>query len=147
MVSIALEVLGVLSRWLHIVSAVLLIGGAIYARAVAVPALRALPLDDQADAWAVLVARFRPMVYAAIAGLLVSGTYNLLIHPGHTRLYNIWFGIKMLLAAHVFAAAMLAVKAPGEKPEDESRRVHRLSGVAISGLLVLLVAAYLRRIY
>jgi uncharacterized membrane protein len=147
MVSIALEVLGVLSRWLHIVSAVLLLGGVIYARAVAVPALRTLPLNDQAGAWAVLAARFRPLVYAAIAGLLVSGAYNLLTQPGHTRAYHIWFGIKMLLSAHVFASAMLAVKAPGEKLEDESRRVRRLSSTVISGLLVLLVAAYLRRIY
>jgi uncharacterized membrane protein len=109
--------------------------------------LRGLAVDEQGAAWAVLAARFRPIVYAAIAGLLVSGTYNLLTHPGHTRVYHIWFGIKMLLTAHIFASAILAVKAPGEKPDDEARRVRRLSGVVVSGLLVLLIAAYLRRIY
>jgi uncharacterized membrane protein len=128
-------------------SAVLLIGGAIYARSVAVPGLRALPSEDQFRVWTVFVARFRPVVYAAIAGLLVSGTYTLLTHPGHTRVYHIWFGIKMLLAAHIFAAALLSVKTPGETPEQETRRGRRLSGVAISGLLILLITAYLRRIY
>ncbi len=147
MISIAVEVLGVLSRWLHITSAVLLIGGAIYARTVAVPALRALAAEDRLRARAVLVVRFRSIVYAAIAGLLVSGTYSLLTHPGHTRLYHIWFGVKMLLAAHIFAAATLAVRTPEEKSDDPSRGARRLSGVVISGLLVLLIAAYLRRIY
>jgi uncharacterized membrane protein len=146
MISIAVEVLGVLSRWLHITSAVLLIGGAVYARTVAVPALRTLAAEDRLRAWAVLAARFRPMVYAAVAGLLVSGTYALLAHPGHTRLYHIWFGVKMLLAAHVFAAAVLAVRPP-EKDGDESQGVRRLSGVVVSGLVVLLIATYLRRIY
>lgn len=146
MVSIPLEVLGVFSRWLHIVSAVALIGGAIYVWGVWAPAWKALPDDDKPGAWAAQAARFRPLVYAAIAGLLVSGTYNLLTQPGHTRMYHIWFGVKMLLAAHVFVSAALAV-APAERPESESRGVRRLTGAAIVGLLAILVAAYLRRIY
>ncbi len=147
MVSIGVEVLGVLSRWLHIASALLLIGGAFYARSVAVPGLHALPSDDRFQVWSVFIARFRPVVYGAIAGLVVSGIYNLATHPGHTRVYHIWFGIKMLLSAHVFAAALLATREPDEKPDEESRRERRLSGVVISGLIVVLIAAYLRRIY
>ncbi|HPQ16868.1 MAG TPA: hypothetical protein PLP04_16670, partial [Bryobacteraceae bacterium] len=147
MVSIPLEVLGVFSRWLHIVSVVALIGGAIYVWGVAAPALKGLQDDDRTGAWAAQAARFRPLVYAAIAGLLVSGTYNLLTQPGHTRMYHIWFGVKMLLAAHVFVSAALAVSAPAERPESESRGVRRLAGAAIVGLLAILVAAYLRRIY
>jgi uncharacterized membrane protein len=138
MVLTALEVLGVLVRWLHIASAVVLIGGVAYARAVVVPALEALPEDERSGTWQRLNWSFRPMVYAAIAGLVVSGAYNFLIHPGHTRFYHIWFGVKMLLAAHVFAASLLAVKEP--KPS-------RLTSVVISGFFVILVAAFLRRIF
>lgn len=138
MVLIAIEVLGVLIRWLHIASSVLLIGGFAYCRMVAAPALDALAEDDRAEAWERLTKRYRPVVYAAIAGLLVSGIYNFLAHPGHTRYYQVWFGVKMLLAAHVFAASLLAVKEP--KPG-------RMTSVAISGFVVILVAAFLRRIF
>jgi uncharacterized membrane protein len=138
MILIAQEVLGVLVRWMHIVSAVLLIGGLAFARAVAVPALETLPEDERAEAWRRMAGRFRPMVYAAIAGLLVSGVYNLLIHPGHTQYYHMLFGIKILLALHVFAVSILAVKEP---------KLSRMSSAAISGLLAILLAAYLRRIF
>jgi uncharacterized membrane protein len=39
MVLMAAEVIGILMRWAHIVSAVMLIGGITYARVVAFPAL------------------------------------------------------------------------------------------------------------
>jgi uncharacterized membrane protein len=138
MILVALELLGVLARWLHVVSAALLVGGLAYARVVAVPALETLPDDERAEAWSRLAWRFRPLVLAAIAGLLVSGVYNLLIHPGHTQFYHMLFGIKMLLAVHVFVVSILAVKEP--KPS-------RMTSAAISGLLVILLAAYLRRIF
>lgn len=138
MILVTLELLGVLARWLHIASAALLVGGLAYARAVAVPALETLPDDERAEAWRRLAWRFRPLVLAMIAGLLVSGVSNLLIHRGHTQFYHMLFGIKMLLAAHVFAVSFLAVREP--KPS-------RMTSAVISGLLVILLAAYLRRIY
>jgi uncharacterized membrane protein len=138
MILIAQEVLAVLLRWVHIASAALLVGGFAYARAVAVPALQALSGDDRDQAWRRLALRFQPLVCGAIGGLLISGVYNFLIHPGHTRFYQIVFGVKMLLAAHVFAASLLAVKEP---------RPGRMTGLAISGFLVILLAACLTRIF
>jgi uncharacterized membrane protein len=138
MILIAQEVLGVLVRWLHIVSAALLVGGLAYARAVAVPALETLPDDERGEAWRRLAWRFRLVAHAAIAGLLVSGVYNFMINPGHTQFYNVLFGVKMLLAAVAFAASLLAVK--------ESKPISMTSAV-IAGFLVILLAAYLRRTY
>ena len=138
MIPPVMEVLGVLMRWLHIASAALLIGGVAYARLVAVPVLRILEDDERAAIWEQQMWRFRGVVYGAIAGLVGSGVYNFMLHAGHTRFYHALFGIKMLLAAHVFATSILLVKEP--KPS-------RMTSAAISGLLVILVAAYLRRIY
>jgi uncharacterized membrane protein len=138
MILVALELLGLLARWLHIASAVLLLGGLAYARAVAVPALEALSEDERAEAWQRLAWRFRPLAHAAIAGLLVSGVYNLLIHPGHTHFYIMLFGIKMLLAAVAFAASLRAVAE--SKPSW-------MTGAVISGFLVTLLGVYLPRIF
>lgn len=147
MVLVAAEVLSVLMRWVHITSVVVLIGGVIYARAIAAPALRALDLDERLGVWEHLTLRYRPMIYAAIAGLVVSGLYNFLIHPGHTWFYHLLLTVKLLLAAHVFAAAMLLARTPDGNPGDEARRSRRMTGIVISGLVIILIAAFLRRIF
>jgi hypothetical protein len=51
------------------------------------------------------------------------------------------FGIKLLLALHVFAMALLIAR-PGN-----SRRARMMTGAAISGLAIIAIAAYLRHIY
>jgi len=57
------------------------------------------------------------------------------------RDYQAWLGVKILFAAHVFAASLLATGT------DDAQRARRLTGAAVSGLVVLLVAAYLPRIF
>jgi hypothetical protein len=51
------------------------------------------------------------------------------------------------LALHVFAAAVLAVRASRAPGEEEARRLRRMTGAVLSGLAVILIAAYLRLIY
>jgi hypothetical protein len=144
---LAAEVFGVLMRWVHLASVVFTIGGFAYARLVEVPSLAAIPPEDRSAMMPLCSARFRPLIYSGIAGLLVSGLCNFLINPGHSRYYYTWFGIKMLLALHVFAAGLLVLRPSGADPDDQARRARRMSGILISGLLTILVAAYLRRIY
>ena len=136
----------ILMRWTHIASAAVLVGGLAYARLVAAPLIGATP-EERAEAAARLNDRFRWLVYAAIAGLLVSGVYNILVHRGHTAYYHAWFGVKVLLALHVFAAAMLTVRSTQAASANEARRLRRLSGAILSGLAVIGIAAYLRLIY
>jgi uncharacterized membrane protein len=134
-------------RWAQSASAAVLIGGLVYARFVVAPVLAESSPEERAEALDGLGKRFRPLVYAAIAGLLVSGLYNLLTHPGHTPYYHAWFGVKVLLALHVFAASALAVRASRAPSEQEARRLRRMSGAILTGMLVILIGAYLRLIY
>lgn len=142
MVPLAAELVNVLMRWAHIASAAILVGGVLFARVVAAPAL-----DSDPELLEKLARRYRHLLYAAVTGLLVSGTFNLLSHSGHTPYYHAWFGIKILLALHVFAGALLAVRSGPATPEAADKRLRRLSGVAVSGLAILLISAYLRSIY
>ena len=146
MVFVAAEVFGILMRWAHILSAVLLIGGIVYARMVAAPVLGEVQ-EEQPDLLRRLGVRFRPLVYASIVGLIVSGLYNYLMHLGHTRTYEMWFGIKVLLALHVFAGSILTVHAARAGGGGDAKLLRRMTGVILSGLAVTLIAAYLRRIY
>jgi len=135
------ELLNVIVRWMHIASVATLIGGLLYGRLVMVRAIATLapearePLSDRA------AAGFRPLVFTSIACLLLSGVYNFLSNPGHSPRYHALLGLKLLLVAHVFAVAILIVR-PGNP-----RRARMMTGTIISGLTIILISAWLRRIY
>src|SRR5215471_14920112 len=101
------DVLFVIMRWLHFASMATLVGGMIYGRLVMTPSAGALAPDAR-DAFGERAAgAYRPLVLAAVLGLIFSGTYNLLTNPGHTLTYHILLGVKLMLVLHVFAVAFL----------------------------------------
>jgi putative copper export protein len=135
------EALSVIMRWLHITSMTTLIGGMLYGRLVAARASESLTPDAREALGERAATAQRPMVYGAIAGLLISGVYNILTHPGHTPSYHMLLGIKLLLALHVFAVGMLIVR-----PRNP-RRNRMMTGVVISGLVIIMISAILRAIF
>lgn len=135
------DALFVLMRWLHFTSMATLIGGILYGRLVMTSALTSLAPDAR-DSFDANTARgYRPLVLGSVIGLIVSGTYNLLTNPGHTPKYHMLLGIKLMLALHVFAVAFLVTQ-----PKNP-RRSRMMTGTLISGLIILGISAYLRRIF
>ena len=135
------DVLYVIMRWLHIASVATLIGGMIFGRMVLAGAADGLSPDARESLLDRAALLYRPLVYSAMAALLISGTYNILTTPGHTPLYHMLLGIKLLLAMHVFAVAVLI-----SRPKNP-RRARMMTGAAISGLAIIGIAAYLRHIF
>jgi uncharacterized membrane protein len=135
------EFMLVLMRWLHIASAAVLAGGMLYGWLVLSPAAGALAADQREGLMRHAAARFVPLAYAAVAASLFSGIYNLFSSSGHTPRYHMLLGIKILLALHVFAAAMLVGAGKAKHPP------RTMAGAAISGLVIIAIAAYLRRIF
>ena len=135
------EALGIFMRWLHIASVVTLIGGMLYGWLVLVPASGVLAADARKALAERTAARYRQLVFGAIGALLLSGAYNLLTNPGHHLRYYILLGIKLLLVAHVFSVGILLVT---KNPEHRGRL---FAGAAISGLVIILISAYLRRTF
>jgi uncharacterized membrane protein len=124
-----MDLVGLASRWLHIASAVTLLGGAIFA-------MRLLVDPGLSEA----VGRTAKIFLAAVGGLLVSGLYNFLAKPAFPRGYHMIFGIKFLLALHVFAVAFLV----GRPDVAGSKRARQLTGLVISGAIIVALSAYLR---
>ncbi len=135
-----LDVLGVILRWLHIISAIALLGGMVYARFVVTPALSTLVPELQQKLSDSMARRYQGLLYSAIAALLISGTYNLVRKTGLTPLYHALFGIKVLLALHVFVVGFLAVQ-PGNQ-----KRARQVTGIVISGILIVAISAVLRKL-
>jgi uncharacterized membrane protein len=134
------EGLGVLMRWLHIASVACLSGGMIYGW-IAAGAAASLAPDARAELGERTAAAFRPLVMLSMTMLVISGIYNLLSNPGHSLKYHILLGLKLLLVAHIFAVAVLIVQ-PGHP-----RRSRLMAAGAISCLVVIGIAAYLRHIF
>jgi uncharacterized membrane protein len=134
------EELTVLMRWLHVAAAACLSGGMIYGW-LAARAAAALDAEARAKLAERTAAAFRPLVIASIAALIISGTFALLSNPGHTLRYHIVLIAKLLLAAHVFAVAVLI-----SRPSHPRRR-RLMAGGAISSLVVIGIAVYLRSIF
>jgi len=110
-------ILSVGMRWLHFVSIAVLLGGVFYAR---------FMVGDLAKA-------FKPVAYAAIGTILISGTYNLLSKQQTPPHYHMWFGIKILLVLHIFAATILY-----------RGKQRALTGIVISGAIVIAISGWLR---
>ena len=127
-------------RWIHIASMTTLLGGMIFWSLVLAPAAGQLAPGQNSALLDRAAAAFRPLIFAAMGGLLLSGIINYLTHPDHPKLYHMLIGIKFLLVGHVFAVAVLMTK-----PHNE-RRTRMAKGAMISGLVILVISACLRRI-
>jgi hypothetical protein len=130
--------IAVFFRVLHIFSAITLLGGVLAWRFAAIPAESTLANETRAKLGNATAAAWRPWVLSAVVGLIISGIYNFLHKSGLTPTYHAIFGIKILLALHVFAAAILAAR------PANPRRSRQLTGVVVSGIILVILSAILR---
>lgn len=103
------DALNVLFRWLHVGTAIVVLGGSVFMRFVLMPAAAELP-DDQHEALrGRVMGRWKKFVMIGIALFLISGFYNYIVvsipkHKGD-KLYHPLIGTKILLAFVVFFIA------------------------------------------
>jgi len=99
-------VLQILMRYVHIVSAIMAVGGLSFMLLCLLPVVRVLD-DGFSEAWIRLIrARFHKILWISIGGLVISGLYNwVLLGPTYKAmgaLGNALIGIKVLLAMIMF---------------------------------------------
>lgn len=141
-----MDVLPVLMRFIHILSAMTLLGGALAWRFGALPSLAALAPETRTKVENAFAAAWRPAVIAGVFGILLSGSYNFMAKMQAAKAaggalppaYHAVFGVKFLLALHVFAAVLLATK------QNNPKRERQLTGVVISGVVILILSAVLK---
>jgi uncharacterized membrane protein len=129
--------LDILMRFLHIISAVTLIGGALAWRFGALPAIEPLAGDTKAKVGNAIAASLRPIVLTAMALLLLSGIYQYMMVANKTPAWNAVIGVKFLGVLHIFAVGFLVTG------QNNQKRSRQLTGVVISGVIVIGLAATL----
>jgi hypothetical protein len=133
-----MELLSIVTMAVHILCAVALVGGALAWRFGAIPGIQLLEPETRGKVDKAIAAAWRPAAIIAILGALVSGLGNL-IHAGlRTPRFHMVFGIKMLLVLHLFAVTLLATRG------DNPRRARQLTGIVISGTVIVILSVVLR---
>jgi len=133
-------VLGACMRWIHIASVVTLIGGFIYARWALAPALASLPPAEREKVGLNAVTSFRPLLFTVLITALGSGIYNYATKASYPPGYHMWMGIKLLLVLHISVSAILY----SVRQSSDAKRYRTELSIAISGLIVIAIAGYLR---
>ena len=138
-------------RYAHILGAITLMGGTIFAVFAALPGLAELPEDQRAKAHAAIRSRWNKFVMLATLLLLVSGLATMLLVPGNFQLgrenefksaYNIWTGVKFLLALPIFFfAALLTGRSSLAQKIQANARTFMALNLALALAMVLIGGA------
>ena len=138
-------ILDAIVQWLHICSAVLIIGGLFFSVYIMTPALRG---SEGSDATAKSVmGRFRGVVWLGIGTLLMSGIYNLMRALAAGRfddpVYQHTLEAKVLLALVLFSIG-IGLTVPSLSFFQSRRRFLVTFNIHL-GLLIVLLSTVLRR--
>ncbi len=136
----------VFMQWLHLLAAVVGVGGTILFRIVLLPSLSSLPSEQRAALIARLAPRFRLAIWLAIVVLVFSGVFNLLesthlAEPAYRHVLE----VKIVLALALFSIALLATLPLPSLSRIQQRRPALLATNVILGIIIILLSAYLRR--
>ena len=134
------DILMPLMRWIHISSMIILVGGVIFWRFVMDPSTKQISPEDHRALEEGAASHFRPVVYTVMFTLVVSGTFNYLTKGPMSTPYHVLFGVKLLLVLHVLSVLILATA------KNNERRGRQLFGAAVSGLVIVLISAFLKGI-
>ncbi|MGD0767343.1 MAG: hypothetical protein ABSB42_03875 [Tepidisphaeraceae bacterium] len=129
----------IISRWLHLISACLAIGGVLFIRFVLPGGLKLLDDAQHEQVLLTVRRRFKRVVHAAIFLLLVTGIYNTCLawdkYQLDTAVLHALWGTHVLLAACAFAISLYVLAGP--RPPRSHRKLMALN----FAILLLVVAA------
>lgn len=138
-----------LMRWVHILSAITMLGGALFVRLVLRSAAAgALDEANRAALITAVRARWKKWVMILTALLLVSGFYNYRMvqrfaHEGQPQ-YHMLFGIKFLLSLAVFALAAFLVGSTGVGRKLQANEGLWLTVLVILAAATVMVGGYMK---
>lgn len=137
-------IVDLISRWVHVGTAIVLLGGSIFMRFVLMPSATALSESEHDKLREGIMLRWKRIVMIGITLLLITGFYNYLAGDTTLPRYHMFMGIKILLAFGVF---FIASALTGRSPALEAIRRNRARWMTVLILLasaVVAVAGYLK---
>ena len=142
------ELITVFSRWIHVGTTIVLIGGSVFLRFVLTPAAASLPEPEHRALRERVIGTWKRFVHVGILLLLLTGFYNYLViaRPQHDgdALYHALMGTKILLALVVFfIASALVGKSKGLQKIRDNRNTWLLAAILLAAVIVA-IAGFLK---
>ena len=145
-------------RWLHILAAIVAMGGLVFARVALLPALEAEDEATRGRIHEAIRGRWLKWVIGAITVLLVSGLVNFLVFTGDAiewengqwlkrTGYHALFGVKFLLAMGVFFLASGLVGRGAGTQWIRDDRARWLTVTLLTGLAVVMISGWMRQLH
>jgi uncharacterized membrane protein len=144
----AIEILCIVSRWIHIGTAIVVVGGTVFLRFVLLPAAESLPPAEHDQLRAAVMGRWKKFVTIGIGLFLLSGFFNYIVvsvpkHHGD-KTYHMLMGIKILLAFIVFFfASVLVGRSPRFEPMRQARKKWLLVVLTLAAAIIA-ISGFLR---
>lgn len=131
--------IALISRWVHVGSVILLVGGMAFKLYVLVPAAESLSEGEHNSLRANVMNRMRGFVHTLVALILLSGAYNFYARMSTERPWHMLAGIKILLGLFIlFVASALVGRSKGlQKIRDDSRTWMKIT-LLVAALAVML---------
>ena len=139
------DILALVSRWLHIIPAIILVGGTLFMR------FSLVPTADESNASAELREsirrRWSKLVMISVLFLLISGLYNTAMKAigfELSPLYNGLLGLKILLALAVFYLTAVLSGRSKTAQKFRERETHWLNILCALMIAIVLIAGYMK---
>jgi len=135
-------------RWVHVLSAIAMLGGALFMRLVLKGALAETAEENREAVAGAVRKRWKMFVMLLTTLLLISGFYNYLMvtrfeHDGNPQ-YHMLFGIKFLLSLAVFTLAMFLIGNSSIGKKLQANDKLWLGVLCTLGVAVVLIAGYMK---
>ncbi|REJ84427.1 MAG: hypothetical protein DWQ34_19855 [Planctomycetota bacterium] len=137
-------IVDLISRWIHVGAAIVLLGGSIFMRFVLMPSAAALTESEHEKLRERILLRWKKLVMAGITLLLLTGFYNYLAGDPPSPRYHMLMGIKILLALAVFfLASAITGRSSALQPIRQNRAWWLTVLIALASVVVA-IAGYLK---
>ncbi len=143
------SLLGILSRWVHILAVVIAVGGSFFIRLILLPmAQKSLSAEAHESLRTNLLGRWRIVIHSCIFLLLLTGFYNLWLamQSDPEPVYHLLFAAKFLLSLMLFAIAILVTAKQGMPTWMQPHARHWMLGLVALGITIILIAGLLHTI-
>jgi hypothetical protein len=142
------EIINVTSRWLHVSTAIILVGGTAFIRFVLTPSAEQLPQTEHDRLRELVTATWRKVVRGGILLFLLTGFYNYLVvafpQHQHDKRYHILMGIKIVAALGVFFLAEALVGRSAAFAGLRQNRKTWLSVLVVLAFAIVAISSFLR---
>lgn len=137
-----------LSRFVHVATAIVLVGGTVFMRFVLMPAAEKLSPESHDSLRAALGAVWKRFVHVGILLFLLTGFYNYLrvMVPNHRgdSLYHALMGIKILLALVVFFLASVLVGRAAAFEKMRQKRKLWLGVIILLAAVIVVISSFVK---